>query len=85
MTLSNLFTVLIKEIVNSAKKVSMFVEDGGLYTLMQNHLLLDMVTSVQIVALRFVSRSLSYFVIISLSYSFNPPPLLSLSLQFLVS
>ena len=37
MRLSNLFTVLLKEIVNSAKKVSMFEEDGDLYTLMQNH------------------------------------------------
>ena len=30
--LSNLFTALLKEIVNSAKKVSMFEEVGGLYT-----------------------------------------------------
>ena len=64
MRLSNLFTDLLKEIVNSAKKVSMFEEDGGLYTLIQNHLFLDMVISVQIVSLRFVSRSLSLFLII---------------------
>ena len=64
MRLSNLFTALLKEIVNSAKKVSMFEEDGGLYTLIQNHLFLDMVISVQIVSLRFVSRSLSLFLII---------------------
>ena len=50
-----LFTALLKEIVNLAKKVSMFEEDGCLYTLMQNHLFLDI--SVQIVSLRFVSRS----------------------------
>ena len=35
MRLSNLFTALLKEIVNSAKKVSMFEEDGGLYTLLR--------------------------------------------------
>ena len=62
--LSNLFTALLKEIVNSSKKVSMFEEVGGLYTLMQNHLFLDMVISVQIVSLRFVSRPLSLLVII---------------------
>ena len=62
--LSNLFTALLKEIVNSAKKVSMSEEVGGLYTLMQNHLFLDMVISLQIVSLRFVSRSLSLLVII---------------------
>ena len=50
--LSNLFTALLKEIVNSAKKVSMFEEDDGLYTLMQNHLFLDMFISVQIILLR---------------------------------
>ena len=50
--LSNLFTALLKEIVNSAKKVSMFEEDGGLYILMQNHLFLDMFISVQIILLR---------------------------------
>ena len=44
--LLNLFTALLKEIANSAKKVSMFEEVGGLYTLMQNHLFLDMVISV---------------------------------------
>ena len=33
--LSNLFTAVLKEIVNLAKKVSMFEEDGCLYTLMQ--------------------------------------------------
>ena len=42
----------------------MFEEDGGLYTLIQNHLFLDMVISVQIVSLRFDSRSLSLLVII---------------------
>ena len=74
--LSNLFTALLKEIVNSAKKVSMFEEVGGLYTLMQNHFFLDMVISVQIVSLRFVSRSLSVLVIIPfLTNSINPPPL----------
>ena len=84
MRLSNLFTALLKEIVNSAKKVSMFEEDGGQYTLMQNHLFLDMVISVQIVSLRFVSRSLSVFVIIPfLTNSFNPPPLFSLSYDYL--
>ena len=62
--LSNLFTALLKEIVNLAKKVSIFEEVGGLYTLMQNHLFLDMVISVQIVWLRFVSRSLSLFILI---------------------
>ena len=73
--LSNLFTALLKEIVNSVKKVSMFEEDGGLYTLMQNHLFLDMVISVQIVSLRFVSRSLSLLVIILfLTNSINPSP-----------
>ena len=74
---SNLFTALLKEIVNSAKKVSVFEEVGGLYTLMQNHLFLDMVISVQIVSLRFVSRSLSLLVIIPFfTNSINPPPLL---------
>ena len=58
--LSNLFTALLKKIANSAKKVSMFVEDDGLHTLMQSHLFFDMVISVQIVSLRFVSRSLSF-------------------------
>ena len=73
--LSNLFTALLKEIVNLAKKVSMFEEVGGLYTLMQNHLFLDMVISVQIVSLRFVSRSLSLLVIIPfLTNSINPHP-----------
>ena len=57
--LSNLFTALLKEIVHSAKKVSMFEEDGGLYTLAQNHLSLHMVISMQIVPLRFVSRSVT--------------------------
>ena len=33
MRLSNLFTASLKEIVNSVKKVSMFEEDGSLYTL----------------------------------------------------
>ena len=42
----------------------MFEEDGGLYTLMQKRLFLDMVISVQIVSLRFVSRSLSLLVIV---------------------
>ena len=62
--LSNLVTDLLKEIVNSAKKVSMFEEDGDLYTLMKNHLFFDMVFSVQIVSLIFLSRSLSLLVII---------------------
>ena len=84
--LSNLFTALLKEIVNSAKKVSMFEEDGGLYTLMQNHLFLDMVILVMIVSLRFISRSLSFLVIIPfLTNSINPPPLLFLSLRFPIS
>ena len=84
--LSNVFTALLKEIANSSKKVSMFEEDGGLYTLMQNHIFLDMVISVQIVSLRFVSRSLSLLVIIPfLTNSINPPPLFSLSLRFLIS
>ena len=84
--LSNLFTALLKKIVNSAKKVSMFEEVGGLYILMQNHLFLDMVISMQIVSLRFVSRSLSLLVIIPfLTNSINPPPLLLLSLRFFIS
>ena len=61
---SNLFTALLKEIVNSSEKISIFEEDSGLYSLMQNHIFLDMVISEQIVLLRFVSRSLSLLVII---------------------
>ena len=87
--LSNIFTALLKEIVNSAKKVSVFQEDGGLYTLMQNHLFFDMVISVWILSLRFVSRCLSLLVFKSfipfLSNSINPLPLLFLSLRFLIS
>ena len=86
------FTALLKEIVNSSKKVSMLHEDGGLCTLMQNHLFLDMVISVQIVSLIFASRSSSLLVIIIfLTKLINPPPLLSLlfllslSLQFFSS
>ena len=37
MRLSNLFTTLLKEIVNSSKKLSMFEIDDRLYTLMQNN------------------------------------------------
>ena len=84
--LANLFTALLKEIVNSAKKLSTFEEVGGLYTLIQNHLFFDMVISVQIVSLRFASRSLSHLVInLFLTNSINPPSLLLLSLRFLIS
>ena len=85
--LSNLFTDLLEEIVNSSKKSSKFEEDGDLHTLMQNHRFLDMAISVKIVLLRFVSRSLSLLlvIILFLTNSINPPPLLSVSLGFLIS
>ena len=67
--LSNIFTALLKETVNSAKSVPIFEEDGGLYTLIQNHLFLDMVISVQIVSLTFVPRSLSLLVITIITIS----------------
>ena len=83
MRLSNLFTALLKEIVNSSKKYECFFEeDGDQYIPMQNRLFLNMVISVQIVSL----RSSSLLVIIPfLTNLVNPPPLLSLFLQFLIS
>ena len=63
MRLSNLCTALLKETVNSLKKVSMFEEVGGLYTLMEDSPLLEMTISLQIVLLRIFSRSLSLLTI----------------------
>lgn len=66
--LSNLLTPLLKEIVFSPKSVDVRKKkkNGDLYTLMQNHLFLDIVISEQTLSLRFVSRSLSFLVIIPL-------------------
>ena len=61
----------------------MFDEDVGLCTVMQNHLLLDIVISVQIISLRFVSRSFNLLAMITfLTNSINPHALLYPSLLY---